>query len=295
MNRLNRVDEKPFEAVAALSDFNQRAYELLMRPWVQAASNDTSAALLRTMHPLRVANWAVSGLNPWLAWLQPAAEAVKTARRPVAADNPLRQGEKLGAELLSASLDCWRALRDAATETAFFSVYAQLALLQGEEGAEPEAQTLPASADETPSVEQGGYPEALARVAYLLSRNDEALPLSRLELRQAVATSYADDLPELAPHEWRALRGTQEVIAREQPEEAVATLPDLLADPADRARLIGLLDKLIKDRRVLGGQPTVAQKAMHARIRAVLADKPTRPRPARTARRRSPAPAAEAA
>ena len=36
LNRFERNDEKPFEAVAALSDFNQRAYELFAQPFVQS-------------------------------------------------------------------------------------------------------------------------------------------------------------------------------------------------------------------------------------------------------------------
>src|SRR6185369_7928985 len=35
LNRFGRVDEKPFEAVNAVSEFNQRAYELFARPLVQ--------------------------------------------------------------------------------------------------------------------------------------------------------------------------------------------------------------------------------------------------------------------
>jgi hypothetical protein len=77
LNRFHRIDEKPFEAVAAVSDFNQRAYELFAQPWVQAMSNETSAETLRTLHPLRVQHWAISQLNPWLNWIEPAAQAVR--------------------------------------------------------------------------------------------------------------------------------------------------------------------------------------------------------------------------
>jgi pimeloyl-ACP methyl ester carboxylesterase len=40
MNRAQRIDEQPFEAVSVISDFNQRAYELFGQPLVQAVSND---------------------------------------------------------------------------------------------------------------------------------------------------------------------------------------------------------------------------------------------------------------
>src|SRR3974390_2655601 len=40
LNRFQRADEQPFEAVAAVSDFNQRAYEMFAQPLVQAMSNE---------------------------------------------------------------------------------------------------------------------------------------------------------------------------------------------------------------------------------------------------------------
>ena len=49
-------------------------------------------------------------------------------------------------------------------------------------------------------------------------------------------------------HEWRRVRGTQEIIVQPEPDEAVATLPALLGEPNDRARLVALLDKLMADR-----------------------------------------------
>ena len=80
-NPIQRQDERPFEAVQSISEFNQRAYELFARPIVQATANEWSAKLLRHFHPLRARNWAVSdAANPWLAWLGPAAQAVKAQR-----------------------------------------------------------------------------------------------------------------------------------------------------------------------------------------------------------------------
>lgn len=51
LNRFKRVDEKPFEIVAAVSDFNQHAYELFAQPLVQFMSNEMSAKMLRELHP----------------------------------------------------------------------------------------------------------------------------------------------------------------------------------------------------------------------------------------------------
>jgi pimeloyl-ACP methyl ester carboxylesterase len=66
LNRFKREDERPFEAMNTVSEFNQRAYELFGRPLVKAMSNEYSAKLARLLHPLRLQRWAFSDLNPAL-------------------------------------------------------------------------------------------------------------------------------------------------------------------------------------------------------------------------------------
>ncbi len=284
LNRFERNDEKPFEAVAAVSEFNQRAYELFAQPVVQSMSNDMTAKLRREFHPLRFQRWALSDvLNPWLAWLAPVAQAVKSQRKAVAADAPARKIEGAMAELVSASLDHYRALRDAASEAAFFSTYGNMFSLYLADKRETEERATAGATDprELPfvkealaSIREGGYAEAFARVAFLLARKDETLPLSRLILRQELAKDYADLLPSLPLDQWRRIRGEQEIIARYEPDRAIEALPELLADTADRERLFMLLNRALADERVQRSKPTAEQMAMLDRIRAVLSDRP---------------------
>lgn len=281
LNRFQRTDEKPFEAVEAISAFNQRAYELFAQPVVQAMSNEFTADLMRRFHPLRVQHWALSDLNPWLAWLGPVADAVRRQRHAVEDDHPLRQLERTGSEILSASLDLYRGMRDAATEAAFFGVYANayLAYLAGRQHAAlpapAEPRELPFVKEALASVSEGGYTEAVARIAYLLMRKDEPLPLARLQTKDELARDYAPYLPQVAPDQFRRIRGEQEIIARYEPEQAIVSLPQLLSDPADRTRLLTLLDKLMADERVQAAQPTAQQLDMLERIREVLGPRET--------------------
>jgi hypothetical protein len=134
------------------------------------------------------------------------------------------------------------------------------------------------------SVTHGGYAEAVARVACLLMRRDEPLPLTRMVLRQELAADYAEYLPQMPRDEWRRVRGEQEIIVRYEPEQALAALPDLLDDNEDRKKLLTLFDKLHDDSRMQGFEPTAAQHDMLARIRAALPVKT-----GRTARRSAPA------
>lgn len=285
LNRFQRVDEKPFEAVVALSDFNQRAYELFGQPFVQAISNELSARLLREYHPLRLQNWIMSNINPATWWIEPLAQAVSAHRQPVPADDQLRVAEKTRSEFISASLDLYRAVRDAATEAMFFALYANMFSVYIAEKHEAETRAaataaapreLPFVKDALASIAEGGYNEAFARVAYLLSRKGEPILISRLTMRQELLAAYADYVPQIPLDQWRRMRGEQEIIARYEPDLALATLPTLLADPADRERMLTLLDKLKTDERVMQGDPTEEQLSMLENIRAALRERGVR-------------------
>ena len=199
------------------------------------------------------------------------------------------------AELTSASLDCYRALRDAAAEAAFFQIYGNLfaVYLGDEQGAEMPA--LPANPRELSfvkealaSIDKGGYAEALARVAFLMAHQDEPLPLSRLQLAEELIEEYREFLPKIAPDEARRIGGEQEIIARYEPERAVETLPMLVAERKDRDRLLTLLERVLADKRVQRIQPSAEQKAMLARIRRVLRTVERRPAGSRRGSRLTP-------
>nr|MCU0769579.1 DUF3141 domain-containing protein [Burkholderiaceae bacterium] len=87
LNRFKRKDEAAFEAVEKVSNFNQTAYELFARPWVQGLSSEAGAKLARELHPLRAERWMLSDLNPWLAWVGPAADWVREQRSALDADS----------------------------------------------------------------------------------------------------------------------------------------------------------------------------------------------------------------
>jgi pimeloyl-ACP methyl ester carboxylesterase len=278
LNRFEREDEKPFAAVNAVAEFNQRAYELFGQPVVKAFANEYGAKMARVMHPLRAQRWSFSDLNPALWWLEPVAKSVKEHRRATSADHPLRTVESLVSELTSAALDCQRALRDAFAEATFFQIYGNLATFYLPDQPGAQAKALPADPRElsfvkeaVASIDKGGYAEALARVAFLMAHQDEPLPLSRLQLAHDLLEEYRDLLPDLPLDEARRIGGEQEIIARYEPDKAVTTLPVLLRDARDRERLLTLLDRVLSDKRVQRIQPSPEQSAMLARIRSVLA------------------------
>ncbi|MDQ5879215.1 MAG: hypothetical protein QG638_1950, partial [Pseudomonadota bacterium] len=277
LNRFKRQDEKPFEAVAAVSEFNQRAYELFAQPMVQAMSNEFTAKLARDFHPLRAQRWAISDINPWLGWLAPAAAMVQSQRKSLDRKHPWRRLEAMGSELINASLDYYRDVNNAISEASFFELYGNLFSLtmadnQGRLLAEQvvEPRQLPVVQAALAKIAKGGFAEAATRISFMLQRQGEPLPLSRIEMRAEVAKEYEELLPDMAPDALRRIRGEQEIIVRFEPEKALATLPQLLSDPQERQRLLKLLDAVLADKRIQKLELTAEQKLALEHVRSVL-------------------------
>ncbi|MCQ9379685.1 DUF3141 domain-containing protein [Methyloversatilis sp. XJ19-49] len=281
LNRYARQDEKPFETVAAISAFNQRAYELFARPLVQATANEMTAKLARDFHPLRFQRWAISDINPWLGWLAPAAQAVRAQRTPLGGDHPWRVIEAAASDIISGSLDFQRDIGNALNEWLFFQTYGNLFALTANNtgGSAPDAaiepRNLPMVKAALGRLNDGGYAEAAARVGFLLHRHGAPMPLSRLELRSDLARDFAHLMPSGTPDELRRLRGEQEIIVCFEPDKAMASLPMLLQQDEDRARMLELLDALTHDPRVQAMGLTQDQEQMIGRIREVVATLPS--------------------
>jgi hypothetical protein len=247
---------------------------------------------------MRLEQAIASDQNPWLAWVAPMAEAVKAARQSSPEDSSFKQAERAASEWISASLDYYRDVRDAASEAQFFQTFGVLfpALLPGATKKHPHAQSKPLAPREQAVVlealsalENGGYPQALARAACLLARDGEPLPLARFQLKAQLAREYADLLPQLAPEKWHLIRGREEIICHYERDRAVETLPTLLASDEDRRRFLTVIERLLADPRVFAARATPAQRAMLRRIRDVLPLQAVESRPAAAPRAKAKA------
>ena len=281
LNRFKRMDEKPFQAVEKVSEFNQRAYELFARPLVQAMSNEVGAKLGRALHPLRVQRWAMSDLNPWMAWLGPAAEFIRSHRQVLGPESPSRQTEQFLSECVSSALDFYREVRDALSEALFYEIYGPMfgACPAGDgrthqQDAVSDPRELPFVKEALASINDGGYPEAVARIFALLLEHDKPLPLTELELGRAFEERYAHLLPRISPERERLVRGEQEVIVRYEPERALKTLPRLLCHSKDRERLLKLMEAVLTETKLGKLKPTSEQVSRFEKVRAILKTKP---------------------
>ncbi len=280
LNRFERADEKPFEAVAKLSEFNQSAYELFARPIVQSLGErgggrgraGIPSAARAALGDLRSQSVARRGSPPRRRPSSPR-------RKEAAPDNAARKVERYLSEAISASLDHYREMRDAISEAAFFQTYGNLFSLylaggrgdgKGDVSAPADARELPIVKDALDAIAEGGFPEALTRTASLLARKGTPIPLERVAMKRDLVEAYRDLLPDLPPDQWRRIRGRQDIIVRYAPDEALATLPRLVAEPADRERLLTVLERLLTDARLTNVAPSADQRATLKRFADVL-------------------------
>jgi hypothetical protein len=206
-------------------------------------------------------------MNPWLAWLGGAAASVKANRHVAGNEQPLRQMEQAMSDLISASLDYYREVRDAESAAAFFLMYGNIFSMQLAKPSEAACVPTPEpSEDALRSITEGGYAAAVARAGFLLNWKEVPLPLERVELTEEILQEYVDLLPAWTPRERQLNTGKQEIICRHEPKKALETLPILLSDPKDRDRFRTLVDKLLADPRV-NQSITPEQAKMARRIR----------------------------
>jgi pimeloyl-ACP methyl ester carboxylesterase len=254
LQKYDRVDEKPFEAVAALSELNERAYELLVRPLIRDTMPEWLAKVVREWHPLRVQRWAFSDRNPWLWWLPAFATAARANRQPRALDNLDRQAERLYAQYVTAALDLYRDLRDASSEAAFFEVYGNmLSLSMADERAAIkrrtpfDARALPAVRQVLDEIDQGGLPEAIIRTGILVVKaGGGKRRLAQMEHTRALLAPTGV-LRHIDEDEFRRLLHEETLVVEFEPRMAKATLPKLVKTADDRQKLNRVFDSLEAD------------------------------------------------
>ena len=254
LQKFDRVDEKPFEAVAALSELTERAYELLVRPVVREAAPDWLAKILREWHPLRVQRWWLSDRNPMLAAIAPAAAIARAYRRPRAADNLGRHAEQLVSQYVSATLDLYRDVRDAASEAAFFEVYGNMLSLQmADQRAVIRKQTrfdpraLPAVRQVLDEMDRGGLPEAIIRTGILVVKagGGKQRLAQMAHTRDLLAPTGV--LRHIDEQQFRRLLHEETLVVEFEPLQAKRSLGKLVRNAGDREKLHRMFDSLAAD------------------------------------------------
>ena len=272
LQKYDRVDEKPFQAVAAISELFERAYSLLVRPFVRDVTPEWYAKALRDFHPLRVQYWALSDKNPLLWPMSTYASMVRAQRRPRTDDNDNVALEKLVSEQIVASLDLYRDLRDASAEAAFFEVFGNMMSLQMADEREAmrskrkfDPRSIPAVREVLDTLEEGSAVEGLARIAMLISKAGRGHHrLSQMQKTRELL-SPEGEIAHLSEDSRRRLLQEETIVVEFEPDRAKRSLPGLLRSAADRRRAHALLEWTEQ-------QPGLedSQRRLAAELRAML-------------------------
>ncbi|UZF91905.1 DUF3141 domain-containing protein [Bosea sp. NBC_00550] len=121
-------DERRFAAAARVSEINLALYRTVAQPIVQALVTTPMAAALRSLHPLRLSYEMFGAGNPWLSWVEGAAENVRENRQAIPADNPFLALQEKASEQIVESLENWRKEIEKMSEQSFHAIYGTSAL-----------------------------------------------------------------------------------------------------------------------------------------------------------------------
>ncbi len=288
----DRGDERPFAAVSRLSRIAAEAYELTLRPFVRAMSNEATARVLTETQPLRLQRTLLSDRNPFLAMVPALADLARDNRIPDGKKNPLYRLEKMNAELFTQWLDLGRDLRDAATEMFFFATYStpwmrELASTEPSkisEVAGTDLRSLNEVSKAIERIEQGGYPEAVIRMLILLAHARKSVRRDRLERSNELLSTH-EPFASLGSATRSQIIHEQGLVVEFEPGLAIATLPLLLATAADRRRavhqvefVLGAHEEMNEETREMLARIKTALDVADSRPKAPAARKARRPR-----------------
>ena len=119
-----KEEDADFSRVAAVSEMNDGLYNTFLSPWVKMFSNETTANVIKQLHPLRVNKYIFSEkINPFMQIFKMLAPLVKKNRNPVSPDNPLLAIERNISDNIVSILDSYQNSRDRFDESLFFAIY----------------------------------------------------------------------------------------------------------------------------------------------------------------------------
>ncbi len=236
-----RSDERPFAAVARVSEAQAEFYDVAIRPWIKAMVTPPMAEFIRIMHPLRMQRSMMASANPFMQPWKALAERARAVREKASPDNPFVALERSGAEMIEQAMDLARDLRDMRQELTFFSRWASPAAQSYGRGHATgrtlknihELHGLPEAQMALARTAQGGFVEAVIRMLIMLAESRGGVRRDRLDRSAQVLTTDQPFAGMTLEQRTLVIR-EQTLIVTLAPEEALATLPKLLPKREER-------------------------------------------------------------
>ena len=252
LQKFGRRDEIPFKAVEFVSERLESAYEGFVHPALAAFCTPATASLSRLFHPQRAQRWVVSDLNPFLWPLKGMAAMAKAGRARRDEHGAMIVMERGMAATISASLDLYRDLRDAAVENAFFRVYGMtsfgLGMVPVSEIGEADEyvpfQEAPDTKEVLSHIADGDATRAIVRTALLLAKAGTGRRRLSAMKRVRELVGREAGLLDMPTAIVREIINHQSLIVDLEPDKALVTLPMLLQSAEERRRLLAMIDRL---------------------------------------------------
>ncbi len=240
-----REEEVEFAAVARVSEWATKTYELTMRPAIRSFVSPEMADAIIKAHPIRQRRYAFSDQNPLMASVGDLARDVRLNRRPASSENPFLRLERLQADAIEQGWNLFRDVRDTMMELAFHSIYASpwMKVIAGgapQREAVHDLTKLPEVRAAVARTGEGGFAEAVIRMLILLARARGSVRRERLERSNRILHTRApfDTMSEI---DRTRLINEQNLIVQFAADAAISSLPRLLQDDVDRLRAVNLV------------------------------------------------------
>jgi hypothetical protein len=272
LGRNSAEDDRAFQAVERFSEASYNIYRTFFQAGIRALANPQSAALARSLHPLRLSYSLFTSRNPLMQMAAELAKGVRQDRKPVSQSNPFWQMQEAISAQIEGGLKAIGEARDAAVEQVFYVVFGSPAvqsLFQMTEAEKATRRTPALTHDRIAAWEKqksalaaklntGTFDDAAIRAGLFIIGSigtmDSRTALTLNEVRQSVA--------HLSLSEFKAVVRTQASILRIYRDQAIEALPKLVPSESDRKRLL----RMIRDTALAIGPITDIEQDLISRL-----------------------------
>jgi Protein of unknown function (DUF3141) len=274
-------EDADFSRVAIFSEMNDWFYNTFASPWVKMFSTETSAEIMKQLHPLRVNKYIFSDtINPFMLTFKTLAPFVKKNRLPVSPHNPFAVLEKSVSDNITTLLDSYQNMRDYFEEALFFAIYdapwIKLLYPRTSPAKKPDKEPAKEKTEEDALnqkdkqhwvgvMEKGGFVEGLIRIVMALEDADHVIDRDALYADERLLKS-STHFKRLTKKAFLRIVGEQSRILQVDEDKALEALGKLIATPKERKTAKALGRKIVSSDRAI----TRSQKAVLSRINNAL-------------------------
>jgi pimeloyl-ACP methyl ester carboxylesterase len=263
-------DEREFETVRRVSEFNNALYSAFIHPHLKEMVTSQSASAGQEMQPLRLKYAMFSDKNPLMRSVQPLADKAHKERKVPSPDNPCLKMQEAVSKMVVSWLETAGQLRDQTQEGIFHTVYgspwlqAMVGLMPNNKRPRPKPGMSPnqraavaARIDYLRStMEHGGPLEAIVRALVYIAKGQKSVDARSFEVLRRTLEEH----PDITLAHYKAVVREQWAMMNIDEAAALKALPKLL--PSDVAKRRAMFEKIREIRTAAGELEGEAKRRM---------------------------------